>query len=239
MTSCGRCGEEVRHGVRAGVTGWWHRENVDHHPIFGRMMTEADLAETERQLDLPRVRVVTRSKKVGDETVTWEEEEAYTTREHDLARYRKSRKFRDAEAQDADEDDDEPIAPLPPIETLGHPVDPDSFAPRSGIRQVVNLVEKTEGWERHRLTHARGPYVGSSGECLSVSDTIVLGARNVLLDGSVRVAVASWRDGKFDFAFIGILKDHRLNPVRVDATTMKNWIKGTYDLPDPLQQPGQ
>lgn len=132
----------------------------------------------------------------------------------------------------------EQIDPLPPVEVWCHPVEPDTFAPRSGIRQVVNLVDKTEGWERYRLTHARGPYTGAKGELLSISDTIVLGARNVLLDGTVRVAVASWRDGKFDFAFVGLIQGGRLTPYKVDATTMKNWIKGTHDLPaDPLQQP--
>jgi hypothetical protein len=215
-----------------------HREEVDHRAVLGHTLTADGEAAIRKALDEPRVRVVTRSKKVDGEQVSWEEEEAYTTRELDLTRYRKSKKFRDAEAlQDAPEDDedDEPIAPLPPVEIPSHPIDADSFAPRSGIKQVINLVAKTDGWERHRLTHSRGPYVGSKGECLSISDFVVLGARQVLLDGTVRVAVASWRDGKFDFAYIGIIKDHRLNPHRVDATSMKNWIKGTYDLPDPLQ----
>lgn len=139
-------------------------------------------------------------------------------------------------AQPAEDDDDAPVGELPPVEIWCHPVEPDTFEPRSGIKQVINLVEKTDGWERYRLTHARGPYAGSKGQCLSISDTIVLGARNVLVDGTVRVAVASWRDGKFDFAFIGLIQGGHLTPHKVDATTMKNWIKGTYDLPEPLMQ---
>lgn len=133
------------------------------------------------------------------------------------------------------DEDDEPVGPLPPVEVPAHPADPDDFPPRSGIRQVINLVEKTEGWERAALTSSRGPYMGAKGQCLSISDVTVLKARQVVLDGSVRIAVASWRDGKFDFAYIGIIKDHRLSPARVDASSMKNWIKGTYDLPDPVQ----
>jgi hypothetical protein len=136
------------------------------------------------------------------------------------------------EAPLRDGDDDEPVDPAlqdAVVEVWSHPVDPDSFAPRSGIKQVINLIEKTDGWERRRLTHARGPYKGAKGQVLSISDTIVLGARCDLLDGSARIAVASWRDGKFDFAFIGIIKDGRLAPDKVDATTMKNWIKGTHD----------
>jgi hypothetical protein len=183
---CSACGEEIRWGLRHGSMNFWHREDVEHHPILGHRVP-------------------------------------FTTRA-----------IQQAEAE-LEGDDDGPIGPLPPVEIYRRPVEPDIFEPRSGIKQVVNLVEKTEGWERYRLTRARGPYVGSKGQCLSISDTIVLGARQVLLDGTVRVAVASWRDGKFDFAYIGIIKDNRLSPHRVDATSMKNWIKGTYDLPEPVQ----
>lgn len=141
-----------------------------------------------------------------------------------------------APAGDPKDDEEAPVGEIPPVEVWCHPIEPDAFEPRSGIKQVINLVEKTAGWERYRLTHARGPYTGAKGQCLSVSDTVVLGARNVLLDGSVRVAVASWRDGKFDFAFVGLIQGGRLTPHKVDATTLKNWIKGTHDLSEaPLQ----
>lgn len=40
--TCSACDQEVRHGWRDGVEGWWHRENVDHNPIFGRRVTRAD-----------------------------------------------------------------------------------------------------------------------------------------------------------------------------------------------------
>lgn len=122
------------------------------------------------------------------------------------------------------------VEPLPPVEVWAHDVDPADFAPRSGIKQVINLIGKTDGWELVSVRHARGPYVGSKGELLSISDTHVVKARGpVGLDGDRRVAVASWRDGKFDFAFTGTIQGGRLSPTKVDATTLKNWIKGKHE----------
>lgn len=134
------------------------------------------------------------------------------------------------------------------VEVWAHPVDYTEFAGTSGIRQIANLVTgetrvmpngKTSkskkhppmapGWELVNITHARGPYRGSKGEVLSVSDTHVLRARGpVELDGSRRVAVGSWRDGGFDFAYVGTIRDHRLVDLRkVGSDEMKTWIKGT------------
>jgi hypothetical protein len=148
--------------------------------------------------------------------------------------------------------DEEPEIPRV-IEVHKHPVDPADFAPTSGIRQIANLVSgvtrvmpngKTStsqkhppaapGWELISLTHARGPYMGSKGEVLSISDTHLLKARGpVALDGTRRVAVASWRDGKFDFAYIGTIKDSNLSPVRVSSDELKGWVKGSYEPPPP------
>lgn len=214
---CGRCGEEIRHGVREGITDWWHREAVDHHAILGRAATTEDLAELERQY----TQVVR----------TYEDGSTYTTAEHDIARDKDvdRRRRRQAELRG------EPLQTevfVPPVETACHPVDVDSFAPRSGIRQVVNLVARS-GWELRRLTHARGPYIGAGGEVLSISDSVVLGATGPdRLDGTTPVAVASWRDGKFDFAYTGIIKDGRLSTTKADATTMKGWIKAPMTSPE-------
>lgn len=137
--------------------------------------------------------------------------------------------------------------PLPPVEVYAHDVDPKDFTPQSGIRQIANLVtgitktgkKKSDppaapGWELVNLHHARGPYVGSKGELLSISDTHVLRARGpVELDGSRRIAVASWRDGKFDFAFIGTIRNGNLSPIKVSSDEMKGWIKGSYEPPPP------
>lgn len=120
----------------------------------------------------------------------------------------------------------EEIIEIPDPEIPCHPVSVEDFPPRSGIRTTVSAVLKN-GWELRRLTHTRGPYVGAKGDVLSISDVVVMGARQPPgLDGESRVAVGSWRDGKFDFGYIGTLRDGQLSPVKVDATTMKNWIKG-------------
>lgn len=115
---------------------------------------------------------------------------------------------------------------VPPVEVPMHTVTADDFAPRSGIRQIINLVNKTEGWDLVRLTASRGPYLGAKGQVLSISDFVVLGARCPRLDGSVGVAVGSWRDAKFEIAYIGNIANGVLSPRRVNSTGMKNWIKG-------------
>lgn len=123
-------------------------------------------------------------------------------------------------------DSRKPPPVIPPVEIPCHPVDPASFAPRSGIRQVINLLAK-HGWELRSITHARGPYIGSSGEMLSMSDTIVIRSRGpVRLDDTRRIAVASWRDGAFDFSFIGTIKGGLCRPFSANSSEMKDWIKG-------------
>lgn len=142
------------------------------------------------------------------------------------------------------------------VEVWATPVDRTEFAGTSGLRQIANLASgetrvmpngKTSkskkhpaaapGWELVNITHSRGPYRGSKGEVLSVSDTHVLRARGpVGVDGSRRVAVGSWRDLAFDFAFIGTIRGGRLTDTRrVGSDEMKDWIKG-HDLPDPVQE---
>ena len=121
---------------------------------------------------------------------------------------------------------------LPEPEQRAHPVEPESFPPRSGIRQVLNLIEKTSTWERVSLTHARGPYFGGAkGKDLSISDSVLLKARGVEVDGVRPFAVASWRDGSFDFAYIGEIRGGRILPRPANATVMKKWITGTLDQP--------
>lgn len=139
---------------------------------------------------------------------------------------RRDRRLAELRGQDPDY-----VEPLPPVEVYAHDVDPADFAPRSGIRQVINLILK-QGWDLVSVKHARGPYVGSGGKALSISDTHVVKARGpAALDGGVPVVVASWRDGKFDFSYIGTIQGGRLIPTKVDATTMKNWIKGIEPSP--------
>lgn len=224
--TCSRCSQEVRFGTRGTTTGWLHREDVDHIAILGRIATPEDLAEIDRQ---------------DREVVRYDNDGmAYTTAEFDILKDkdvdRRRRRLAELKGEDPDY-----VEPLPPVEVQAHDVDPTDFPPRSGIRQVINLVHgkgktRVDGWELISVRHARGPYVGADGSVLSISDTHVVKARGPReLDGGLPIAVASWRDGKFDFAFIGTIKDNRLDPHKVDATTMKNWIKGTHDLPAPVQ----
>jgi len=210
---CGRCGEEVRFGTRGVTTGWLHRLDVDHQAILGRPLTEEYLAEIERQYrDVERV--------FDDGTV-------YTTAEYDIRKDTNTerRKARLAEFHGVDPDG---VAPLPEPERRRTTIPVDDLAPRSGMRQIANLVEKTAGWELRRLTTARGPYLGADGSVLSISDSLVLGARGPEVDGEARVAVASWRDGKFDSAYAGTIRGRRIETHPVNATELKSWIKETH-----------
>lgn len=214
-STCGRCGEEIRYGRRGTTTGWLHREEKDHQPILGRPWTMEDQAHVAAEMSRPRTRL-------GKDDL----EETYTTNEVDILKDPDAtrRALRLAEYRGEDPDH---VEPLPDPEVLCHPVEVESFPPRSGIRQIVNTVLKAEGWELRRLTHARGPYVGSAGTVLSISDSVVMGARGPEVDGGTRVAVASWRDGKFDFAYTGILKDGTVTTQPADTKALKAWIKDT------------
>ena len=225
---CSACGEEIRFGYRDGQEAYWHREPVDHAPIHGHRMAFATQEEIRRQRE-----EVVRHMDDGTPYTTAEWE---ISKDKDLAR----RKRRLAELRG--EEEAEVVIPEP--EVARHDLDPTSFAPTSGIAQVVNLVTgvtrrmpsgksskskkhppMAPGWELRRLTGARGPYLGADGTILSVSDTVVLGARGPEVDGGVAIAVASWRDGDFDTAYVGRLKDGVVKVEPVNATELKAWIK--------------
>lgn len=126
------------------------------------------------------------------------------------------------------------VIDIPEPEVRSTPVTPGHEKVPGGVRTVTNLLAKIDGWELRRLTYARGPYVGSKGEVLSTSDSVVLGAQGEV-DNEVRVAVASWRDAKFDFAYIGIIKDSVMTTYPANSNELRSWIKGTHDLPDAVQ----
>lgn len=182
-------------------------------PLFGREWTAEDTARVEAERMKPRTRL--NSDRV---------EETYTTAEHDIQRDPDATRRKARLAAFRGEDSDY-VPPLPPVEIPCHPVEIDSFPPRSGIRQILNIITRTDDWELRRLTHARGPYVGSAGTALSISDSVVLGARGPGVDSGVRIAVASWRDGAFDFAYTGILKDGVVTTTAADSKALKAWIK--------------
>ena len=229
IETCGRCGEEIRFGTRDGVTAFWHRDPVDHLPAHGKPWTPEDGARLEAELDRLRVRPV------GEEEDGLQKIEFYTTRRVGL-------KGEAAKAYDAIHSPEGKV--MPPVEVWSHTVAPDDPLVPQGARLLAELVSgvtrvtpkgksskspkhppMAPGWELRRLTHARGPYVGATGECLSVSDTIVLGARGPEVDGARRIAVASWRDGAFDFAYTGILKGGAVTTNAANSNALKAWIK--------------
>jgi len=220
--TCSRCGQEVRWGWRDGREGYWHREAVDHVPIFGHIQTEDERAEIERQLDLPREKFI--PTKTGWPLLF--DIVPYTTREADQAKMSKAARER-AEEEDGGHVDVE----LPPMEIERHTVTADDFDPRSGIRRVFKVLTQA-GWEITRFTASRGPYLGAKGNMLSVSDRVVLHGRGpTILDGSLdechAVAVASWRDGGFDGGF-GSLVNHTTKNATLEplnATELATWIK--------------
>jgi len=129
-------------------------------------------------------------------------------------------------AKAADDDDEvEHWDEVPEPYVTAQPVGPEDFPPRSGIRQIHNLATKTPGWDVVDFTLAIGPYVGGRGQVLSISDSVkmVLGGPEV--DSGRRVAVASWRDGAFDFAYTGILKGSTVYTEPANSNALKAWIK--------------
>lgn len=231
--TCSRCGEEVRYGARGNVLGWLHREEKDHAVILGFIASDEEKARWESELDKERTRMVTKTKGKGDNKTTYEVEETYTARTISMTTEAKK-----AEAE-ADDDEDVTVEVIPEPEQRATPVEVDSFAPRSGIRQILNLLSgdhknRVEGWELVSLTASRGPYIGSSGKVLSISDVVLLRAREV--DSGPHLAVASWRDGSFDFAYTGVLHDGVVTSTAANSMALKAWIKGesrdNHEAPD-------
>lgn len=192
--TCSRCGEEVRYGKREGITGWLHREGVDHLPLFGALWTAEDQSRVEASLS-------------------------------EMAARGKVDKAK-AEAEAA-EQEKETWDEVPEPFVTAQPVGPEDFPPRSGIRQIHRLATKTDGWEVANFTLAIGPYVGASGQVLSISDSVKMVLRGPEVDNGRRVAVASWRDGAFDFAYTGILRDGIVHTEPANSTALKAWIKET------------
>lgn len=137
-----------------------------------------------------------------------------------------------ADKKKADSEAEEDEAPdvwaeVPEPFVTAQPVGPEDFPPRSGIRQIHSLATKTAGWDVVGFTLAIGPYMGSRGQVLSISDSVKMVMRGPTVDSGVRVAVASWRDGAFDFAYTGILKDGVVTTEPTNSNGLKAWIKET------------
>lgn len=206
---CSACGEEIRHGVREGKTGFWHRENVDHSPTHGHRITRAQAEADERH---------------RREHVYYDDDgKPYTAAEWEISRDKDTERRKRRMAEYLGKDPDY-VPPLPEPEVRRTPVGPKDERVPGGTRTITNLLAK-QGWELTRLTYARGPYMSTGGKMLSISDTIVLNAMGPEVDGGTAIAVASWRDGKFDTAYAGRLKDGVAKVDPVNATDLKAWIK--------------
>lgn len=195
--TCAKCGQEVRYGKREGITGWLHREETDHLPLFGgplhtperQAVIEASLAEM-------------------------------------AARAKPDKK------KDAPEPEEEPEVwdEIPEPERRAYPITVADLPPRSGMLQIANLIlgknkDKVKDWELVNITRSKGPYVGARGQVLSISESTLIRARGPMVDNGRRVAVASWRDGEFDFAYTGILKDRVVTTQPANSMGLKAWIK--------------
>ena len=197
---CSACGEEIRWGTRDDTEAWWHRGPVEHAVIHGHRHTQADEDRDNAALDLVRY----------DDPVIPFAPVAYTIRE----RYNVGVAAKDVERE-----------PIPAPEVLCTPVTKTDKRVPGGAKQVWNLAESM-GWTVYRSTYSRGPRIHSSLQTLlSVSDYFVLGVR---LDEHDLVAVGSWCDSKFDFAYAGKLnrKTNNVDLKRVDSKTLKSLIKG-------------
>lgn len=216
MILCARCGNEVRWGwrpglrapVRPGAGFWMHREETDHIPVLGQMVTEEMRAEVDRQLDLPR---------------TKEDGTVYTTREFDIARMKKP-------AREAAEEEEEIVTePIPEPEVRSTLIEIDDERMPGGAKQIINLARKN-GWTVW-ATYSRGPRIHASlGTLLEVSDYVVVRMR---LDGGDRRAVASWcsKSGKYEFEWawplIADFENRRyIAPPIANFEGLKAWIRG-------------
>jgi hypothetical protein len=188
--TCAVCDQEVRHGHRDGVAAWWHREAVDHHAILGRRFTAADELEVQRQLDLPRVRL----DKDGVE-------ETYTARELQLKAMSKAKRDQ-LLAEGLDDDEiallERPEVPEPEVRCT--PIERADDRCPQGVRNVMNAAARA-GWEVTRLTYSRGPYLGSKGQVLTISDSVVIH----VVDGEGHLGVASYRDRKVTSCWWGTI----------------------------------
>lgn len=207
--TCSVCDQEVRWGWRDGREAYWHREAADHEPVFGRIFTAEDKARVDAELDRVRTRVNDKG-----------EVQEYTART-----LSKTKKARD----EAEEDDDTGSDVLEPIEVhctdMPHKgvfeIGGREVAVPGGVRTVLNLAAKQD-WDVERLTYSRGPYLGANGKSLGVSDCVVLRLRGPVVDGAQLRGVASWRDGKADWAW---RLDGRTTTRLENMTALKNLIK--------------
>lgn len=117
--------------------------------------------------------------------------------------------------------------PIPAPEVVAEPVEKTSPYLPGGAKQIWNLAVKN-GWTIVSATRSRGPRVHASlGTLLGISEFFLLKIR---LDEQDRAAVASWTDGKFEFAYnVVIHRDTKtLTAEAANSDGLKTWIKGDF-----------
>lgn len=205
---CGRCGQEVRYGVRPSPARppadqdkpyWMHRDPADdleHTVILGTPWTP----ELQVKIDAALAEMASRGK--ADDAKKKQQEEAEQAEKWDQ---------------------------IPPPEVPAYDIDVTDLPKGSGMVQIANLLNRTDGWEIVRLRKSRGPYIGARGQVLSISDCVRIGARGPLeegVDGGRRCAVASWRDGGFDFAYTGHIRGRTVYTTAANFNGLKAFIRG-------------
>lgn len=235
--TCARCGAEVRHGSRDGglTVAWLHRDpDVDHVAVLGYVASDAMRRHWERELDLPRERVVIRRKKYGPTKdmpayhAEWCEIETYTTRAHDFARMSpEARGEQAAEVEEGEEESPlEPIevystpAPLKGVMTVETPDGPRPVATPQGVRNIANAAERA-GWTVVELAYSRGPWMGAKGGSLGVADVHRLTVRGPDVDGAPRIGVAWWRNAKAQ----SVWRVENKTVTQIGAKALISWMK--------------
>lgn len=121
-------------------------------------------------------------------------------------------------------EDPEPFV-IPPPEVTSTPIDIGDERLPGGAKIVLNAARR-EGWTA-TATYSRGSRMhASQGTILGVSDFVVVRAR---LDGADQVAVASWKDGGFDYAYVGEIRDHNVITTRADSKALRAHLKQQED----------
>lgn len=217
MLTCSKCGEEVRWGRRHDQLAYWHREDKDHFPLFGKLLqpgeweqiaarhhsrgghdrdgNEVETAPAELEpVEVPCTPLPLAGKRSVHQVVD------------DLGETLEVREER--------------------VEIAGRTV----VIP-GGARALVNQVQKADGWELRRFTYARGPFVSAKSQSLGVSDSFVVGFAAPVVDGRRWYGVASWRTP--DGGDPQVLFGWRITPARtvdpIGVAALKTWIK---EFPD-------
>jgi hypothetical protein len=125
-----------------------------------------------------------------------------------------------SEPRDENGEEDTRIFDIPPPEVRATPIEVGDPMMPGGAKNLINATRKAGG--EARATYSRGPRVhASNGNLLGMSDYVV-----VVFDNEDRHAMATWEDGKLDWAW-RLDYDRELMKVSITTITSKSlraWI---------------